>query len=77
MIKFDDIYTLAVKFNDEPNIIHVLKCPIDSKSPPRFLDFNHPRLGMSVRVYFKGVSTRGRKLYRYGEGNGAGAILGG
>jgi hypothetical protein len=77
MIPFGDIYTLAVKFHDEPSIIHIMKSPMDSKSPPRFLDFNHPRLNKVVRVIFRGVSSRGKKIYRYSEGTNEGSILGG
>jgi hypothetical protein len=77
MIPFGDVYTLAIKFNDEPNVIHIMKAPMDSKTPPRFLDFNHPRLNQVVRVIFRGVSSRGKKIYRYSEGNKAGEILGG
>jgi hypothetical protein len=72
-----DIYTILITFNDEPNIIHFMKSMLDSKSPPRFLDFNHPRLNKVVRVIFRGVSKRGKKIYRYSEGTKDGEILGG
>jgi hypothetical protein len=77
MIPFIDNYTLAIKFNDEPNVIHFLKAPMDSKTPPRFMDLNHPRSKRPVRVVFRGVSSRGNKIYRYSEGTKAGEILGG
>jgi hypothetical protein len=77
MNPFNDIYTLAIKFNDEPNVIHLVKMAMDIISPPRHLDFNHPRLNSAVRVVFRGVSSRGKKIYRYSEGTKAGSILGG
>jgi hypothetical protein len=77
VIPFGDIYTLAVKFHDEPNVIHFLKMAMDTKSPPRSLDFNHPRLNKVVKVIFRGVSSRGKKIYRYSEGTKEGSILGG
>jgi hypothetical protein len=72
-----DLYTLAMKFHDEPNVIHVLQGALDTKSPPRFLDVHHPRTGRPVRVYFRGVSPRGKKIYKYSEGSKEGNILGG
>ena len=77
MIPMNDFYAIAVKFNDEPNVIHFFKAPMDSKSPPRFLVFDHPREEREVKVVFRGVSSRGKKIYRYSEGNKAGEVLGG
>jgi hypothetical protein len=72
-----NLYTLAVSFKDEPNVIHFLKFMMDAKGVPLSLDLHHPRSGEPVKVIYRGTSKRGRSLYRYTEGSKAGEVLGG
>ena len=72
-----DLYTLAVSFNDEPNVIHFLKFTLDAKVVPLSFDLNHPRSGEPVKVIYRGTSKRGRRIYRYTEGSKSGEVLGG
>lgn len=72
-----DLYTMAVTFNDEPNVIHIGQFMMDAKGVPLSMIFNHPRSGKPVKVIYRGVSSRGKKIYRYSEGNRAGEVLGG
>jgi hypothetical protein len=72
-----DLYTCAVTFNDEPSVIHVAKFMMDARGVPLKLLLQHPRSEQGVWVYYRGTSTRGKKLYRYSEGTRAGEALGG
>jgi len=71
-------YVCAISFKDEPNVIHICRFVMDALGVPLRLDVAHPRnKGKPVRVLFKGVSRKGKKLYRYIEGTKEGQILGG
>ena len=72
-----DLYTVAITFNDLPNIIHIAKFMMDAKGVPLSMEFFHPRLNAPVKVIYRGVSSRGKKIYRYSEGHRAGEALGG
>jgi hypothetical protein len=72
-----DLYTMAVTFNDLPNVIHIAKFMMDAKGVPLSMTFNHPRSSQPTKVIYRGVSNRGKKIYRYTEGNSAGEALGG
>lgn len=72
-----DLYVVVVTFNDFPNVIHFSKFMMDSKGVPLSMEFLHPRLNCPVRVIYRGVSSLGKKIYRYSEGHRAGEALGG
>jgi hypothetical protein len=72
-----DLYTMAVTFNDYPNVIHVAQFMMDAKGVPLSMQFRHPRLNTAVKVIYRGVSSRGKRIYRYSEGTRAGEVLGG
>jgi hypothetical protein len=72
------IKTLAVTFNDEPNIIHLYKWNEAGASVVELkLQTKHPRLGHPVMVYYRRTSLRGHNVYFYSEGNRSGEALGG
>lgn len=69
--------TLAIIFNDEPNVVHFIKFMGDFRNVPLSMNFNHPRLGVPVKVIFRGVSSQGKSIYSFREGTRAGEVLGG
>jgi hypothetical protein len=72
------IKTLAVTFNDEPNVIHLYKWNEAGASVVELkMQTRHPRLGHAVIVYYRRTSLSGKNIYYYSEGNRAGEVLGG
>lgn len=72
------IKTLAITFNDEPNVTHLAKWNEAGASVVELkMQLKHPRLDHPVIVYYRRTSTRGRNIYYYSEGNKAGEALGG
>jgi hypothetical protein len=72
-----DLYTCAITFGDEPNVIHIAKFMMDARGVPLNMIIMHPRKKQEVKVIYRGVSSRGKKLYRFSEGTRAGEALGG
>lgn len=72
------IKTLAVTFNDEPNVIHLFKWNEAGASVVELkIQAQHPRLKTPVMVFYRRTSTRGQNVYYYSEGTKAGEALGG
>lgn len=72
------IKTLAITFNDEPNVVHLYKWDERGASVVELkLQTKHPRLEIPVMVYYRRTSLRGQNIYFYSEGNRAGEVLGG
>ena len=72
-----DLYSLAISFNDEPNVYHYVKFLMDAKGVPLSLDMQHPRTGQVTKIVYRGTSTRGSRLYFFREGTSVGEVRGG
>ena len=72
-----ELYVCAISFKDEPNVIHIAKFMMDIRGVPLSIDVSHPRIKRIVRVVFRGVSAKDKKVYIYTEGSKEGEILGG
>ncbi len=71
-------YTIAITFNDFPNVIHIM--PFEHRGATVVelkIPVKHPRTGLPTMVYYRNTSLRGKKIYRYSEGQPAGEALGG
>lgn len=72
------IKNLAIKFNDEPNVIHLTPFNQAGASVVELkFQLMHPRLKIPTVVYYRKTSVRGSNVYYYSEGNKAGEVLGG
>lgn len=66
-----------VRFNDLENVIALGMVPIDFGIIPLKLQVPHPVTQKIIVVHYRGVSTKGRPIIRYSQGNKAGEALGG
>jgi hypothetical protein len=72
------IKTLAITFNDEPNVIHLGSFNQAGASVVELkLQVMHPRTKLPTWVFYRRTSVRGKNIYFYSEGNRAGEALGG
>lgn len=72
------VKTFAIKFNDQPNVIHLARWEERGASVVELkLMVEHPRLKTPTIVYYRKTSVRGQNVYFYSKGSKAGEALGG